>query len=397
MATRPWMSASSVGFLCLALVASAPPAEVAAQANQWLPYTGCWQPVGELAEGQPDLLCVVPTAQGVEFENYLDSELLNTQLIVADGRSRAVTEEGCESQDVARFANSGRFIATDSEYTCEGGAEGGLRGLIAMVSPIEWIHVQIIESDEEHLTGVIRYELAPEELTEAVGHSAMHADRARALRLARLAASSPLAVEDVIEASELADPAAVSAWIVERGEVFRPNAERLVRLADAGVPEPVIDMVVAVGYPERFAIQTAASGDYGAESLSVERMGMRDRYGYGPSGFWGRRGFWGYSPYSLYGYDPFYLGRGGFGYGSYGGYGYWGYQPTVVIVRPGGSASGSNGRAVRGRGYTRGSGGSDSGGSVRRSGGGSSVSPPASSTGRSSTGRKAKRRGGGEL
>jgi len=390
------MPASTVGFLWLVLAASVPPSDLAAQADRWLPYTGCWQPVGELAEGQPDLLCVIPTNEGVEFENYLGSELLNTQLIVADGRARAVSEEGCESQDVAEFANSGRFVVTDSEYTCEGGAEGGLKGLIAMVSPIEWIHVQIIESEEERLTGVIRYELALEELTEEVGHADLHADRARALRLSRLAASSPLDVEDVIEASELADPAAVSAWIVERGEVFRPSADRLVRLADAGVPEPIINMVVAVGHPERFAIQTAASGDYATETLGMDRMGMRDGYGYGASGFWGRRGFWGYSPYSLYGYDSFYLGRTGLGYGSYGGYGYWGYRPTVVIVRPEGSSSGGSGRAVRGRGYTRGT-GSDSGGSVGRSGGGSTVAPPARSTGRSSTGRKAKRRGGGEL
>ncbi len=373
------------------------PNTAAAQADQWLPFTGCWQPVGELAEGQPDLLCVVPERDGVVFENYLEDELLSAQTIVADGQARSVTEEGCESLDVAEFAPSGQFVTTSSEYTCEGGAAGGLTGLIAMVSPIEWVHVQVVESDGEHMTGLVRYELARDELTEAAGYGDLNTDRARALRLARLAASSPLTVDDVIEASNMTDPSALSAWIVERGEVFRPNADRLVELADAGVAPEVIDMVVAVSYPGRFAIDTGARGDYGADA--AERTAVRDRgygpygYGYGASAFWGRRGFWGYSPYSAFGYSPYYYGPGSFGYGGYGGYGYWGYQPRVFVVQPGNSGS-RGGRAVRGRGYTRGTpASSGTGGSVGSSRGSASSSPPASSRG-TRTGRKAKRRGG---
>ena len=256
-----------------------------------------------------------------------------------------------------------------------------------MVSPIEWIQVQVVESVGPPVTGVIRYALASDETTEAAGYGGLDQDRLRALRLARLAASGPLTVDDVIEASELTDPAALSAWIVERGEVFRPDAERLVRLADAGVSEEVIDMVIAVSHPRRFAVETGQRGEVSAEAADRERM-ARGNVGYSAWPIWGSgygygyRGY--YSPYSALGY-----GYGGY-YGNYGGYGYWGYRPTVIVVPSDGNTSGGRGRAVRGRGYSGGQ-PAGSGGSVRAPNTGATSGGAASSG--AATKRKAKPRG----
>ena len=194
------------------------------------------------------------------------------------------------------------------------------------------------------------------------------------------------------------------------------------------MPGSVIDVVVAISFPQRFALNRddVYADDYGeyggvraARTIWADRMysPFYSGYGYG----------YGYSPYRSY--------RSYYGWGGWGGYGggYWGggyYRPVVVDV----SRRSGGGRVVAGKGYrgprsvgstrggstaagawTRGgastrsggsvsSGGSSSGGSrsarPRRGGSdaGSSVSsrPAASRSSGSSTSRKAKPRRGGK-
>jgi hypothetical protein len=223
------------------------------------------------------------------------------------------------------------------------------------------------------------------------------------VKTARIIASSKLTEDDLIEAVGKVDAEAVEALIMERGDAFQINAAALIRLADSGVPESVIDLAVAVSYPDRFAVKRGgaepvqAVGDYG--------RGPRRSFGFGVYNpyYWG---FGGYGYHPMYGYGYGYSPWGyGYGYGGYG-YGYGYYRPTRVIVQPYSSAP-SN-RMVKGYGYSRGgSGGGYSGGrAVSRGGGGGgsmgssgsggsrTASPGVRSSGGSSGGRTAVSRGG---
>ena len=131
---------------------------------------------------------------------------------------------------------------------------------------------------------------------------------------------------------------AVEAWVAGRGERFAIDADALVRLADAGVSESIIDVVVAVSYPETFAIAGEAGASMGSEQRAFDApRTVRSVYGYG---MYSRSPFYnyGYGPYSYYGYSPY----NRYSYGSLYGYGYQGYysgsyyggyyRPSEVIV-----------------------------------------------------------------
>jgi hypothetical protein len=358
---------------------------------RWLPFMGCWEPVSSESTEDVSLLCVLPAeaGAGVEMRTILDGELVSTETITADGVPHETTMEGCTSVQTARFSERAGRVYQTADEECEGQYRGTSSAMIAMVSPYEWLDAQVLESDGGTIAGVLRYQLASEEAAEAAGYGDIAEDRTRAVRQARVAASRPPTVDDVIEAYSMIDPQVVQAWVAEQGEPFQVDADGLVQMADAGVPPEVIDMVVAVSFPERFAIERGIRGDLAANAIEPER---RDR-GYGVYGGLGFRRY-GWAPfYSSFFYSPFsYSPYGAYGYGRYG-YGYWGYQPRIVVVDP--TPSAPRGRAVRGRGYTRG-GGSQSSGAItgRRSGDGTAGSAGASSGASKSTGRKAKRRGG---
>lgn len=180
----------------------------------------------------------------------------------------------------------------------------------------------------------------------------------------RAAAGAPVSTDDVLEVAKLVDPTTAEAWMTDRGQTFDLTGKELVRLADAGMPSRVIDMMVAVSNPQTFRLRpndgtieanapTRRATNATAQSCSVTRD-----FCYGMTGMgwlYGADRYYGWSPYGYqYGYPFSRYGYGGYGYGGYWGPGYYnGNGPVVVVVNPGSSSSQPRGRAVYGQGYTR--------------------------------------------
>lgn len=380
MTARPILR--TTGLLSGALLAAAAlvgPAQAQDADARWLPWLGCWEPVGAAAEGAPAedaLLCVRQAGGGVEVVTLVDGEIAGRETLRADGTRHESDREGCRGWSQADFSYDARRVYVGSEHRCEGETTRRATGLIAMTSPHEWIEVESIEVGGRNVAWVRRYRAADAESTEAAGFGNVLAGRGMAVESARMAAASPIGVEDIIEASARVHAEAVEAWVADTNDPLDLDARTLLTMADAGVPERVIDVAVAVSYPEHFAVDRRAE--------PRDRAEYSDYYGHRP------RGWFGYGSW----YDRYSMNRYGYGYGSPWGYGGWsyGYRPSIVVVQPRASTP-SHGRVIAGKGYRRGgSGGSNPPASVGSSRGGSGGSAAPSSG--SSGGRKAKPRGG---
>ncbi len=365
------------------------------------PFIGCWKPLEDpaaraLEEGEAtpsSFLCFQERMDGVQMLTVTDGQVTHTEPFLVDGLPKEIEQDGCSGTESARFSSDQRRIYTETRLECREGPARGGTGIIAMISRNQWIDVRSVMANGRPAAWARSY-LRASEPARALGIPARPDRLSETVAgVAGIFESGAPTVDDVIEASGEIDPVALEAWLAETGlPLERINADALVRMADAGVDAGVIDMVVAISFPERFALRRAE--DFADEpSERAARRFAIDRYG--PWGSYGglyRRGlYYGGYGYPYYGY--------GYGYGYSGGwYGGGVYRPVIVTVDPREQASGG-GRAVAGKGYTRGgrpasgSGargwdrGSSSSGSVGRSTSGSS--------GRSSsTGRKAKRRGG---
>lgn len=391
--------------LALALV-SAAPAGAQDVDPRWLPWIGCWEPVGGPAGA--DLVCVRPgeATGAVEILRIRGTEVVAREAVRTDGGRHEASHEACKGWEEAAFSEDGRRIFLRSSYACEGDVtqEGG--GILAVTSPGEWLDVRVAGMGGENMAWVQRFRAADPALAEAAGFGDLVSDRAWSSRTARIVAGAALDVDDVIEASAQVPSEAVRALLAEQGTPLELSAAQLLRMADAGVSEQVIDVAVAVSYPDRFTLQ---GGGERVAASALDDGSLRRRWayrGYAGPGFydpffapWSLRYGYGYgygygSGYYGYGYDPYSYG---WGYG-----GSYGYRPVVVDVertRP------EHGRVIAGRGYSRGSGSSASPGGYTRTGSsapsrssGSSAGSSggtSSSGGGSSSGRTAKPRGGG--
>jgi hypothetical protein len=335
---------------------------------RWGAFVGCWEPAADQQGAEDGLLCVGPADLGVEMFTISGGEVRTSDLLVGDGEPRPIRAEGCEGWEQVSFSDDGRRAFTRSSYTCEG-IEQTSTGVLALVSPTEWVDVRALEVDGERTSWVQRYRLVGMARAQAEGVEDPGFGMETAARAARFVAHRGVGFGEVEEAARTVDAEAVEGWLANRDEGFAPTSEDLERLVDAGVPESVIDVMVAKSFPETFAIDAEGAAERAARAQESRPIrGARRSLYYGPRMPFGFRMGYGYG----YGYvpaDAFYYGYG------YGYPGYWGYRPGTVIIERRNSEPG--GRIIRGQGYTRGSNGNGGGTAVPRSPAGGSGSPAA--------------------
>jgi hypothetical protein len=364
------------------------PTRAAAQVGAgWSALLGCWVPVAvdefsPVPASPESVLCVVPGADATSamLVTIVDGSIVERQVLDASGARQDFERDGCSGWARMEWSSDGRRLYQESEYECPGPFQRRATGILAIVPGGDWLDVQGVSAREYTDVRIIRHRPIRDPAT--VNAEVAQALQGRSMQIdgARVAAASPVDIEDVIDATRAVAPAVVEGWLMEQGQGFALNAERLLALADGNLPDGVIDMMVALSNPNVFAINLSArEADFRpdppvalAAPISSSRISdpwfdRYDRYGYG------------------YGYD--------YGYGS--GF-YPRYRAPVIVIRDADDAppSSSPARLINGRGYTRGGtpsasppsnsrGGSDSGsststGSTSSSGSsGSSTSTPA--------------------
>jgi hypothetical protein len=366
------------------LAAQAPARSDAAATPGWEAWLGCWRAGGETSLGDR-YVCVLPGADAasVRMVTVEDGAIGDETVLRADGAARAVDEGGCTGQESAHWSRDGRRVFVRTELDCNG-VHRVSTGTLAFVAENEWIDAQALTVAGRHAARSIRYRAVRPDDVPAVVAPLLPGDRALAREAARLRAAAPLQLEDVVEAAGLVAPPALEALIAARQHGFALDGRTLASLEVAGVPTSVLDVMIALSYPQRFAVEqprSAAPASRGAQwpqyGLAVDcwDVGYLDlhyrpdcayMFRYSRYGSYGAR-----SGYSPWGYDP------------YG----WRYnQPIVVIVRPEEPGTGS-GSLSRGRGYTR-EGGTPTSGTARPRSEGSQAAPQPSrgAAGASNTG-----------
>jgi hypothetical protein len=408
----------SVTFLVLTAASAAAQSSSTprSQADRWAPWMGCWQVAEESVQDAERLLadvagtpstsgrttpgarvCVTPSADGgATMTTLVSSKPVLVETIVADGKARPLGDPSCRGSQQAEWSTLAPRIYARTEVTCGDRPTRMVSGLAAIVSGPMWLDIQTIESEGRKSLRVRRYRRAADQ------SGAAPASTARSL--GTMPIGGKLSMTDIKEASTKVAPEALQAAVLELGAGgYDLNAKRLLELDDAGVPDSVIDLMVAMSFPNRFVVerQTATSGPGGFGGY-----GAYDGYG---DSMWGPMALWPYYAHPGY-YSSYYSP---FGYGSWGYYDPYYYNtPGVIILNPGTGLGGTvpaepsgDGRVVDGQGYTRirrvqpetpSRAGNGGGGSVGTSSAGSSGSTGGSGSGGVSTGGYSGGGGGGE-
>ncbi|MGD8330946.1 MAG: hypothetical protein PVJ49_16065 [Acidobacteriota bacterium] len=317
----------------------------------WLPWLGCWELVADAVDHRVvestgrRVVCVAPRldGRGVNLTTQIDSRVIADNTVIADGVERSVPEQDCSGTQKASWSADGRRLFSSVAASCGNESQRSVTGMSMLLEGNRWLEIQSVSLDQgEHRELVVRhYDRLDEAATSELGVATLAPALAAQAASARAAAAAPLDVDDVIEANALFPEEVVEAAIVESGSLFNLDTDALIRLADAGIEDRVIDLMVAVSFPDQFVVDSGPSYGGGGGALYVGYSGY-------PMSCWGRY----YSPF----YGPYGPGCG-LWWGDYGYYPYYGYYPPYYggggyrpSVPPSGSLYG--GKVINGRGYT---------------------------------------------
>ena len=345
----------------MALLFSSPGTATAAEDidSRWLPWLGCWQlwdeqvkrPAGTQdtdADAKIDArigrtsVCVVPADAGITLTAMDGEELLVERQLVADATRRDITEGSCRGWESNEWSRDGHRLFTRSELQCADEPTRRVTGVSLMGSASAWIDIQHVEAGQYQQVEVRRYTPArpsPGGATEPEDAPGLSVELSEIRRARREIAENPN-LADVMEASDKTSARVVEALLVETEPELDLDSHALIALDEAGIDHAVIDLLVALSYPERFVVQ------------------RRDRGGRWYSGSGGGFGGW-YDPIWYSDLYPYYITPFGSRYwgSAYNPYFYGGAVGGPFVIIPSRNGSVGDGqpamRAIKGRGYAR--------------------------------------------
>ena len=343
--------------LALLLLAVALPVRAQQADSRWAPWLGCWQMLDErVRDGEASVedavaatrsrslgattdvtVCVTPGSQpnAVTLSTRASGEPAFEQTIAADAVTHPIAEGACSGSQRAEWSADGLRLFARAELTCPSQPARTISGLTMMTTDGAWLDVQSIDVGGTMNVRVRRYRRTSSAARVGTATAVAHAG---------------LEIDDVKEASSKVAASALEAALVESRARFRLDRRVLVDLDNARVPDTVIDVMVALSYPDKFQVERRVETSADAYSSSYAGADW--------SGIWGL----GYPYFSMY---PHYLGNyrylySPFGYaysGLYDSYSPYYYYPGSVLVVPGvpatPAAGAADGRVVNGVGYTR--------------------------------------------
>ena len=352
-------------WVAIALATATHPAR--ASVLESLTWLGCWEAIvpGEAGarpafDSRP-ITCVSPGERqhSLSIVTELEGKILSERMLQVDGKRYSAIQGGCSGWESARMSESRARLYVASETSCAGGNERITSAIHMLTAVDQWLEISAVQVRSGKEVSITRYRA----ISHGPGRPPL--DVPTAIESARIAAAEPLHADDVIEALRYVDPVVVEAMLVETKSRFWMDAVLLLDLAEAGVPSQVIDLMVALSFPDYFVVDETTGTPWRVE---FQDPGYQD---------------WRYGHRAYYGYPYWY----GYGYGWR--YPYPPHPASRVRV----------GRAVSGRGYTRvrssnlpsgGLSGLLKGGAGKRGGGsrssGSGVGGSASSSGYSKSG-----------
>ena len=340
----------AIGTLFL-LAASTPaagqsPAAVA-PGTRWTAWLGCWQQLEETIRQEnvadPDrddalptrgvAVCVTPASDraGVTLSTIVEKQFVFEETVIADGTNRTIAEPGCTGFQRARWSENGLRLYARAELSCAGATKRTISALTTIAPGPVWVDIQVVESEGRESIRVRRYRRSPDQ--SYISSKLTRDQLANAAVAARQQARS-LSLDEVKDASAKITPSTVEAALIETGAQFPLNAKRLEELDAAGVPDRVMDLMIALSFPKKFVVERRTSS-----SSSAGWGGME------PGLWWVDAG-----------YDVFPYHYAPFAYGMWGRSDYYYYGAPVYavdVVSTNEPRASGEGRVVDGLGYTR--------------------------------------------
>jgi len=344
-----------VGIAALALSAlvfagpmQAPGGAAAATDSSLAPWIGIWTLLADRAQdraGEADSQATVviqpaPDGKGFAITRKAPQQPEAKETLILDGSKQPIEAKDCAGWQSAKWIPETAVIIGSSAVTCKDSGSFSTSSLKMMLAADQMIDIFGIKTGDQMRVATRRLQFS-RDLPSAGSSRSGPAGTA-----ARMAAAAPWKLEGVLNLSGMVDVPILQAALVEKNVQLDVNAKSLKKMRAAGLPDEIVDLLVALAFPREFHVQT--DGRVKLQSVSDSSAGLSGS-SYFPSAF--PSAFYYSSPY------PYYYRDNWFYYGSpfWSDY-YFILVPSYGYGGGGGAGSGSGysgGYASSSKGYVQ--------------------------------------------
>jgi hypothetical protein len=305
------------------------------------PWIGVWtivddQPVGGANDPSArPIVEISPTddGKGLNISRKVPQKADVQEALIPDGVRRTIKSNKCTGWQTSKWLPEAGLIVGSSEINCKESESYTISSLRMIVSPDRMVDILNIKASGQ--TRIAVRHLVFSNDFPSTGESSSQLAMA-----ARMSISAPWDLNKIIQLSKMIDVSSFQAALMEKNSHINLNPKSLKQMTAANVPKPVIDLLVAQAFPEKFAIskngQVAVAPSIKSEAYDRDSSTTpsaiiypASRYGgyYYPFGYLGNYPgdlYWSYySPfwygYPIYLYNPGGSGNSGGSPGSGGG------------------------------------------------------------------------------
>jgi hypothetical protein len=284
------------------------------------PWVGVWtfnddaalKVVGD--SNQKTIVEIMPLSdgKGLEITRKEATQPEVKEWLVLDGTKRPVDASNCTGWQTARWIPEAGIIFSSSEMNCKEAGAFSTSNLKIIVAADKMVDILSLKSGGQTKLATRRLVLE-RELVPAGGSEPAYANTVE-----RIAAAAPWKLDRIVQLSKTMDTQLLEAALVEKNVTLDLNSAAAIKdLNKTKLPNEVIDLLVALAFPDKFHIERngkvelkpwiASSSSSGSVRNSYSNTALPGVTSYYQGLFYNCNGF-GYAGYNPYGY----------GYNGYG-------------------------------------------------------------------------------
>jgi len=298
--------------------------------------------------------------KGLEISRTVPNQANVTEVLIPDGTKRPITASNCSGWQSAKLIPDAGMIVSSSEMNCKDAGLLATTNVKMILAADKMVDILALKANGQTRLAT-RHLMFDHEVT-----SGASAKPAYATVIDRMALAAPWNMSMVVQLSKTMGTEILEASLMEKKVRLNLNSEALKELKNAKTPQRIIDLVVALAYPDKFHIEKNGTVELrpwidSSSTSSIVRGAAIVSSVPRVDNFPGML----YNCYSINGYYS------GYAYPSYPGgcYSYYSpfwwdypvYVPSTIVVVPGGGGGGSgsfggspdNGRLSAGTGYVQ--------------------------------------------
>ncbi len=260
------------------------------------------------------------------------------EVLVPDGTRRPVDEKNCSGWQIAQLIPEAGAIISSSEMSCKDSGSFTTSNLKMILANDQMVDILGIKTAGQTRIATRRLRFEQETTSAEDSRSRMTA------MMARTAAAAPWNLNTIARLSGIVDTPVLEAALLERNVRLSITAKSLRQMEADKIPKEIIDLLVALAFPNKFDIQK--NGQIALRPWSGSSSAGYSSYAYTPSvGYYPGAFYNCFSPYDYGGYGYIGLLSPGSCWSYYSPF-WWDYP--VYFIRSGGVENNARLSAYRG-------------------------------------------------